>query len=227
MSTNLPRSISNEARGRVRALMAALEVDAAKMERAAARIPAQVLNGISWKGPIGSARAIQKIVAAMPRPPDLRGPRMVAWRFLSPVGALPTGEGAEAEPPRPGVVMKALVAAHRKPGRRVEPFGFAATLHALHRLCDRSGFAVDPAAAMYAAHDALMSLQTDEGPEVFALSGFPLPTMGGFFLCRPHSVGAGDSPLATGYTWVANDQAHSDQARDVGAWQRLMDQVAA
>jgi hypothetical protein len=214
--------VSNEARGIVRVLIAALTTDAERMTRAANKIPAEILNGSSWRGKVGAERAIERIVRGMPRPPDFRNPKLVMWLFLEPTSALPVALGGKEEPARAGITMKALIAAHKKPGRRVSLFGFAASLHALHRCCDRSNFAVDPVKAMYSAHTALACLAPAEGAQIFELAKVVLPTPGGTFLATTTRVGIGQDPLCVAKTWIGADQTHQHQDADLSAWARLL-----
>ncbi|MGD0108721.1 MAG: hypothetical protein ABSC06_32490 [Rhodopila sp.] len=53
--------ISAEARGRVRALAAELQIPAARMAAGLARLPAKTLNPWEWKGRVGAERAVAKM----------------------------------------------------------------------------------------------------------------------------------------------------------------------
>jgi hypothetical protein len=214
--------ISNEARGRVRALVAALETDAQTLEAAFKTIPPKALRCDQWKGEIGSQRNIARITAAMPRAPDLRAKRMVAWRYLKPVDELPKPIGVD-EPSRPGVVLHAIIFGHRMMPAFPRSFGLAATLHALGRCYDRSSFAVDPGEAMLQAQVALLNFATPEGTKLFGLRRITLPTEGGAFLATPCRVPHDDEPLAICRTWIALDQAHPDQEADLAQWGRFLE----
>jgi hypothetical protein len=188
---------------------------------------AVTLDCRKWKGPVGAARAIDRLVDAMPSPPDLREPGFVLWRYLVPVAALPVAPGAEAEAPRPGLVMMGVIAGMKKAPCRAHLFGAAFSAHSLGRLLDRTGFQSDPVKAMHAAHDALLALPAEEGNRLFDLPGFPLPAGPGAFLTTLRRVGADRSPLAVASTWISTDQTYDDQVSDLAAWQRLLNQFAA
>jgi hypothetical protein len=95
--------ISAEARGRVRQLLADVERDAAEFEGYIERLPAELLDGARWKGQVGSTRAIDRLVARMPRPPDHRQSRCVIWRYAAPLSQIP---GDDATRQQLGVAVK-------------------------------------------------------------------------------------------------------------------------
>lgn len=170
-----------------------------------------------------SERALDALVARMPLAPYARARRTLVWRFLQPIEALPGALHAQ-----PGVVMQAiLVGALERPGLAVEPFGIAFAAHALGRLFDRGGPAVDPITAMLAAHDALVALGLIEGAQVYALPSVTLPAAGGAFLATPRRVGPTAAPLAVCRSWVSGDQLRTDQDATVAAWRGLLDPVPA
>jgi hypothetical protein len=224
-----PRNpVSAEARGRVRLLWASLEADAARMEAAINRVPQKTRNPTTWKGRVGTERAIQRIVAAMPVAPELRGPQMVLWRYLAPVVALPTVDDADAEPTRPGFIVKAIIAGRRMRPCRPELFGAAFTVHAVGRLLDRSAFRADPTSAMLEAHAALAAVAPMDGDKLFDLDNLEMPAADGAFLATPCRIGPEESPLAVARTWVSTGQTHPQQDRHLAAWTEfLADPVAA
>ena len=91
--------------------------------------------------------------------------------LLVPVAALPVAPGAEAEAPRPGLVMMGVIAGMKKAPCRAHLFGAAFSAHSLGRLLDRTGFQSDPVKAMHAAHDALLALPAEEGNRLFDICG--------------------------------------------------------
>ena len=214
--------VTPEARGKARLLFQEAASGAACMERAFARISPDLMNGVRWKGARGSERAILRIRELMPRPPDLFGGRLVGWRYLAVLPAIP---GDEPNASQPCLAVKAIIAQHKKPGAGAGLFGLIVSLHAVERAYQRAPD-INVTASIFAAHNALLALES-EGPQVFALSRFPLPCAGGLFLASPSYVGPERSPVAVCHTFVATDMAFSDQARDVAAWQRLLDQATA
>ena len=172
--------VSAEARGLLRGMLATWEAGAATMARRRGQDPARTLDCPSYKGKVGTARALARIAAAMPRPPDHRKADMLIWRYPQPVDAIPNAAGTEDERPRPGVVIMGVVAGRRARPCRPERFGLAFSLHSLGRLLDRSAFAADVHAAMFECHDALMTLQKPEGTQIFGLGSILLPAAGGF-----------------------------------------------
>jgi hypothetical protein len=213
--------VSNEARGRLRPLLAALEAKAARIASAVARLPPGLKNEALLKGQVGSARAISKIVDAIPAAPDWREPTMALWRFLKPVPSLPSAD--PNEPPRPGVVVMAVIAKRRGRPIRCESFGVAFTAHALGRLLDRSGFQADPVTAMLQAHDALCQLPTEAGAALFDLDRAELPAAGGAFLSLPGRFGQAEAPIAVCRTWVAGDMLLGTQNITMARWRDLLD----
>jgi hypothetical protein len=221
------RPVSNEARGKVRALMADLEIDAATMIRAFSKIPTRTLNCPEWKGKVGAQRAINRIIAAMPRPPDLRLERTVIWRFLRPVAVVPHDPGSQDKVDRPGLEVVGIVAAHRARPARPSSFGLAVTTHACGRLIDRSTREIDVAAAIYESHDCLLALPGIEGEAIFNLKELILPASDGMFLANPFHIAAGNVPIAVARTWVSSDMAHKRQTADLSVWHRLLEQAKA
>jgi hypothetical protein len=214
--------ISASARGRVRELVASLEISSARMTAALDRVPSAVLNPWTWKGKVGAERAIAKIVAALPIRPELRTPQRAVWRFLQPTVLLPSEEEAS----RSGFLVMTVIAS-RKRLVRCETFGAAFTSHSIGRLLDRSGFQSDPIEAMMSAHAALTRLDEDDGYQVFRLQGAFLPTAGGGFLAKPTQFGPEAAPLMLARTWLNADELHDDQSGTLKAWRELLAQPVA
>jgi hypothetical protein len=103
-----------------------------------------------------------------------------------------------------------------------EPFGLAVTRHALERLMDRSGFAVDAVAALCEAHDALLRVDSDTGSRLFDIDRLTLPAGSGGFLCTTRRFGPDNAPLAIARTWIDEDQAKPRQANDLSIWSRFL-----
>jgi hypothetical protein len=213
--------VSAEARGRTRAMCAALDATATRIGAGISRLPLRATNPACWKGPIGTARALDRIAGAMPVPPDLRGPAVAIWRYLAPVSTLPSMDPDET--PKPGVVVMAVIARRRGRMVRCESFGAAYTLHAIGRLLDRSGFRADPIAAMMESHNALTVLPTHEGTQIFDLRNVELPAAGGAFLASPGRFGPDAAPLAIARTWVAGTMTFPQQDRHLEAWRELLE----
>ena len=218
-SNNPSWPISREAKGRVRLLLAEIASEADRMKRAFAKVPPALLTGSEWKGATGSRRAIDRLVALMPRPPDLRRDRLVLWRFLDELPAIP---GASDEFPQPCIAVRAIIAQHKKAARGTGLFGLVTTLHALHRLHDRSGFSVDAGAVVFEAHNALLALDSTEGGQIFSLDEITLPAGPGFFVGKPRIVGALQDPIVICRTWLADDQANAKRVSDATAWRSLL-----
>jgi hypothetical protein len=117
--------ISIQAKGQLRILWAEVEAEAAEMTAAIKRVPLKVRTPSTWKGRTGARRALERICAAMPKPPDRREPGLIVWRFLRPVPTIPIAVGADPDPPQPALVVMAIVAARRSSVCRVQPFGLA------------------------------------------------------------------------------------------------------
>jgi hypothetical protein len=210
--------VSAEARGKVRTLLRELETEATCITSAAKRLPRKEIAAVGGFRK-GSERALDALVARMPVAPYGRARRTLAWRFLQPTSAIPG-----AVPTQGGVVVHAvLIGALGRPGLSIEPFGCSFTIHALQRLFGRAGPGVDPVAAMFAAHDALLALGPIEGAQVFKLSTVTMPTPGGAFLA---SLAPGALPMAVADTWVADGQTYPDQDAELVAWRELLDPVA-
>jgi hypothetical protein len=213
-------SISVEARGRTRQLLRDLEASGSEMRRRLARVPGKLLCGQDWKGLTGARRAMDRIVAIVGQPPDLRNPKFLIYRFLDVIETVP-GDPPEAS--QRCIVVRGLVAGSKFPRQGGDLFGCAATGHAVGRLFERSGFNADPVQAILAAHDALLCLQPAEVSQIFALSEVVLPAAGGVWLARPRIVGAHASPLTICRTWVPRDQLHAQQEASLAAWAQLLD----
>jgi hypothetical protein len=213
------RPVSSEARGRVRQFLAEVARDAEELERRVAKIPLSMFNGAAWKGAVGSRRGIDRLCDRMPRPPDFRHDRRVFWRYLAPLDAIP---GDDAARQQAGISVKAIIAMHRRPAQRGELFGAIVTAHAMARALDRSAFTLDLWTAIFDAHNALLSVERDEGRAVFAVDQVELPTEHGFFVARPRIVGPADSPVMIGRTWLNRDQAAHRQISNADAWRALM-----
>jgi hypothetical protein len=209
--------VSPEAKGKARLLFQEAQAGADRMEAAFARIPKQLLRACERKGATGSERAILKIRASMPRLPDLDGIRLVLWRYLAVLPAMPDDE---TEPPQPCLAVRVILAQHRKPSRGGELFGLIVSRHAVERAYQRA-HDLDVHRAIFAAHDALLVLES-EGEQVFALPRFPLPCAGGLFLTHTRHVGAARSPVAICDTFVTDDMTYADQDRDAAEWRRLI-----
>lgn len=220
MDTLTPHSpVSAEARGRVRQFLAEVERDAAELERWVAKVPLALLDGSKWKGTTGSRRGIDRLCHQMPRPPDFRQDRVVLWRYVSPLAAIP---GDDARRRQAGVSVKAVIAMHRRPAQRGEIFGLILTEHALARALDRSAFVIDLWAAIIAAHNALLAVRVEEGRAILTLPQVELPSPHGFFLARPRTVGSAASPVAIARTWIHRDQGNDLQVSNADAWRALM-----
>jgi hypothetical protein len=148
--------VSHAARGLVRVLMDQAEADAARIEQAVRSIPVAWMDGTRWKGTKGSKRAIERIRARMPRPPDLLQPRVVLWRYLCPLSEIPD---AGDEPAQPCIAVKVVIARYETPPLGPALLGLIVTAHALGRMFDRGGFDLDAGAAIFDAHTcALMRI---------------------------------------------------------------------
>ena len=159
----------------------------------------------------GAAQAVDRIISMIPIPPLLRDNRSAVWRYLR-----PTPERRLTD------VMLLRLNGDSEPGLRRKPFGLSVTDHALGRVLDRTAMSGDPAQAVIEAHDALLALEPAEGFRLFALPKFLLPTRDGAFLVSSCST-SDDTPMSIARSWIAHDQLHGDQERDVGAWAQLLD----
>jgi hypothetical protein len=223
-----PVSVSVEARGRLRVLWAQLEAEACRIETAAYNVPRPWLVAAARKGKVGAARAMARIVAGMPVQPFFSERGIAAFRYLKPVAEVPAAIGGEFDSgdQQQAIVMQAVLINSGRVGRLSrEPFGAIFTFHALGRLLDRSGFAADPIAAMFEAHDALLVLPPTEGRKVLDLQHVRLPAAGGAFLATIRHVGTGEAPLVVARTWLSQDQLRDDQAADVSLWHDLIEQT--
>ena len=212
--------ISNEARGRLRELTAALETSAALITTALDRVPRKVLNPVHWKGAVGRERAIEKIISALPAAPELRVAGRAVWRFLQPTDTLPHLDG---EKETAGFIMMSIIAGAKNRMVRCETFGCAFSNHSICRLLDRSNFRADPEEAMFTAHSALTWVNEEDGARLFDLKNAQMPAAGGVFLATPGRFGPTCSPLLIGRTWIGKDQLYRDQANDLQAWETLLE----
>jgi len=220
MNTIATIPISNEARGRTRKLLASLEVDAAKLTKALARLPPRHRDPSTWNGRSGARLAIARIIAAL-RPPDHVTKYRAVWRFCQPMATLPSARGANGEPPRAGIMVMAIVAQRLGYPVQPQPFGLAVTSHAISRCLDRSNFEVDPVGAIFSAHNCLLALPPAAGEQVFELADVTLATPGGAFLCTPCRIGR-DAPLAVARTWISRGQTFPDQDTNLALWATLL-----
>ena len=212
MPTDLRRTttpISTAARIRLRGLWAAVGVDAARVERAVAETPPELLRDIRRCFTKGAQRAVERLHRRLSIERVHTAPRAAVWRFLRP--------GPADEPPAVQVAAVILDVAAR-PALQIEPFGFAASHHALGRLLDRSGGTADPAAAVLEAHSALLRLQADEGERLFQLPQIVLPAAGGLLLASPRP----GAIRAVALTWIDRDQLGADQERAAADWSELL-----
>jgi hypothetical protein len=207
-------SITNEARGRLRILFAALAVDAAMIRRAVAAIPSAMALAAVRPG-VGSTAALNRVIGRLPCALLTRGRCMGVWRFLEPTG--------EPEPPAI-MVMAVLLGAIRRPALAIEPFGLSFSHHALGRLSDQAGAAGAAylSAAMLEAHDHLAVLQPADGEKLFSLGSLTVPGGPGAFLIQPRGRSTDGVPMAFAKTWLSADQLRSDQAHDVSAWSQFI-----
>jgi hypothetical protein len=179
------------------------------------------MDGTRWKGTKGSERAIERIRARMPYPPDLVVPRLVFWRYLFPLSEIPY---AADEPAQQCIAVKAVIARHKMPARRPELLGLIVTAHAVGRMFDRGGFDLDAATAIFDAHNALLVLTPEEGAALWALrdSSIPLPAGPGFFVGESRVVGDIQPPVIICRTWLHDDQARARSVANAEAWRLLL-----
>jgi hypothetical protein len=219
--------VSHEAHGLVRLLLDRAEAESARIEQAVRSIPVAWMDGTRWKGTKGSKRAIDRIRARMPCPPDLLLPRAVFWRYLCPLPEIPD---AADEPAQPCIAVKAVIAGHGRPPTGPVLLGLIVTAHALGRLFDRGGFDLNAEAAIFDAHDALLVLSPEEGAALWALgdSSIPLPAGPGFFVGESRLVGDIRPPVIICRTWLHDDQnANLRRVSTVDAWRCLVSKTLA
>jgi hypothetical protein len=196
-----------------------LETSSALLEAAGKRVPRDLIDG-SWKGRTGSARGIEKLCRLMPRAPDHRGFTIAIWRWLRPYDAIP---GADGEAPQPCLAVRALVGARRRPSGGPEFFGLCVTTHAVGRFLDRTAFEFDVGTALFAAHDALLVLDRNEGSKVYGAGNVVLPAGPGYFLAKPAIVGKHQSPIQVARTWLHVDQGKQEHVTNAQAWASLVE----
>jgi hypothetical protein len=197
------------------------EAESARIERAVRSIPVEWMDGTRWNGTKGSKRAIERIRARMPRPPDLLLPRAVLWRYLCPLSEIPD---AADEPAQPCIAVKVVIARHRRPPSGPVLLGLIVTAHALGRMFDRGGVDLDAAAAIFDAHNALLVLTPEEGAALWALAdtSIPLPAGPGFFIGESRVVGDIQPPVIICRTWLHDDQASARRVANADAWRLLL-----
>ena len=211
--------MSTEALAATRRLMTGIEADALAVEQAFAQIPVALLDGARWKGDVGSQRGIDRLIKAAPREPDYRGRRVVAWRYAAVLPAVP---GDDGRPVQRCVVIKGVIAQHKKSYRPPSLFGIAFTAHAISRLYQRAGLNIDAMAALFEGHSALATLNANEGEAVYALSEVVLPAGAGFFIGKGRIVGKERSPLLVARTWIANEMETGRRISLAESWRALL-----
>jgi hypothetical protein len=211
--------VSTAARIAVRRLFVNLEADAATFEAAFHRVPATLLDGSKWKGAVGSARAMDRIIRHAPRPPDYRDTKTIMWRYLKPLLSIP-GDN-EDNPPQRCLVMCAIIATYKKMYRTTNLFGTAWAEHSIARLCERGGPDLDILAVLFECNDNLMILGKDDGDRVYELPSLTVPAGPGFFIAYPRHVGPEHSPLCVCRTWYADEMKSGARVADAEAWRVL------
>ena len=158
--------VCTEARRVVRLCLRDAAAHSEQLLAAATSIPESVLDSFAMKGTAGRARARQRILAAMPKPPLASTEGLLIWRHC-----VPRDHPLTRPDDRPGaaslgrdvleVVGMAMGRLHRG-GPRADTltrahrsYGLCVTDHALGRCAERCD--MDPLAAVLLGHDALMT----------------------------------------------------------------------
>ena len=198
--------VSAQARGQLRILRTALDSRAVALTEASERVPRDLLRSVKHKTTTGRDKAMAAILRMMPEAPLRTEKRAALWRTFVPQGEM--------------IIVRAVgFGVLGTGGWTNEPFGLAYSAHALGRLLDRTNFMADPLTAMIEGHDALLSLQPEEGYAAYALASLTLPACLGAFLVTPDPQR--DHPFATAATWLSPEQLWQDQENDLKAWNTL------
>ena len=201
---------SIEARRRLRLLREALDDRVKALSDAAASIPASTLRDVHFRTSRRRDQAMQAILRTMGERPMLQERRGAMWRLFRPIDGQ--------------IVVEALTFGLESAGFTQREFALGFNDHAILRLMDRTSFQIDPVLAMATAHSALLTLDPQEGRQMFELRDIRLPTECGMFLSTVRqATSADDGPFTTARTWVGIDQMHDDQTEDLHAWERLLD----
>ena len=208
-SSGPPTSV--EARGRLRILRTALDAGTKALVASSEAVPRDMLRAVRHKTNKGRAAAMMQILRLMPEAPLHTEKRAALWRMFVPDGD--------------AIVVEALAfGAFGTGGWTRRHFGLRFEFHSLARLLDRSGFKVEPLAAMAQAHNALLALTPSEGDAAFALADITLPGGPGVFLATPDPRGLdSDEPRARVKTWLSSEQLRTDDERERMLWGQLVD----
>jgi hypothetical protein len=214
--------VSTQAAGEVRRLRARLKADADGLVKAAVALPAMWVAAAALKGNAGSARAWQRILAAMPVVPtvfDVRR-RVAVWRLLRPCSSMYLqNDGAGAAP---GVAVTALIIGlcRGKPTVDEAPWSLSFSDHALARLRDRTVYKADLVETMLSAHDDLLGASRECAETVMDARDWALPGGPGAFLATVLAMRYRTDDaivLIAAGTWISDSMLAPDQEAQVAA----------